>query len=206
MKRKSSPQAARLTAFSQFRCRNRRWLGEVLGLGLIAQPVWDMLLEPKPSPPHLCLQSALLPLRYHFLWVWKLKLSRKMEPPCPLRRWTFSQVADKYIHIPASSNVSFSLMRLSVRCFRVYSYGFEGFGETASCLCRPPHTSQHSTAQSAAMTSRPLPSDTRPNTAPILQARIPEQWSPKQAASLSPWQRVGLPFLSTWVTHGDLRG
>lgn len=68
-----------------------------------------------------------------------------MEPPCPLRRCTFSQVADKYIHKPASSNVSFSLMRLSVRSFRHYSYGFEGLGETASCLCRPPHTLQHGT-------------------------------------------------------------
>ena len=57
----------------------------------------------------------------------------------------------------------------------------------------------------AAMTSRPLPSDTRLNTAPILQARIPEQWSPKQAPSLSAWQRDGLPFLSSiWVTHGDI--
>lgn len=36
-------------------------------------------------------------------------------------------------------------MRLSVRSFRLYSYGFEGFGETASCLCRPPHTLQHGT-------------------------------------------------------------
>lgn len=36
-------------------------------------------------------------------------------------------------------------MRLSVRSFRLHSYGFEAFGETASCLCRPPHTSQHST-------------------------------------------------------------
>lgn len=39
------------------------------------------------------------------------------------------------------------------------------------------HRTLHNTAQSAAMTSRPLPSSTRRNTAPILPARIPETGS-----------------------------
>lgn len=57
----------------------------------------------------------------------------------PSRKWLIT------IHRPASSNVSFPLTRRSLRSFRLYSRGFEGFGETAGRLCRPPHTWRRST-------------------------------------------------------------
>lgn len=96
----------------------------------------------------------------------------------PSRKWLIN------IHRPASSNVSFPLTRRSLRSFRLYSHGFEGFGFERQAASVDHHTLDNR-ARSAAMTSRPPPSDTRQNTAPILPARIPEQWSPKQAPSLS---------------------
>lgn len=104
-------------------------------------------------------------------------------------------VADKYRATAASCDVRFLFITIIYGCgFRLPSY--------PGCSCRPEEDS--TTRLGAAMTSRPPPSDTRRNTAPLLPATMELETG---SIAVTRCRSDGLPFLwSIWVTHGDIRG
>lgn len=97
-----------------------------------------------------------------------------MGPPCPLRRRTFSQVADTYIRTPASWNFfGFWLFMEATKRPNFGDIRIVSRGLVKRLAASVNHRTLYNTAQSAAMTSRPLPSNTRLNTAPILPVLLP---------------------------------